>query len=61
MSQFQDETKHPDLVDFNMDDSLRCWPNINSNVNTESHNSVECVEEEIQDASGLNLNQLLWI
>ena len=23
-SQFQDETKHSDLVDFDMDDSLRC-------------------------------------
>ena len=37
-----------------MDDSLRCWPNINSTVNTESHDSDKHVEEEIQDASGLS-------
>ena len=56
VSQFQDETKHPDLVDFDMDDSLRCWPNIDSTDNIESHDSDECVEEEIQDASGLSVD-----
>ena len=56
VSQFQDETKHPDLVDFNMDDSLRCWPNINSTDNIESQDSDERVEEEIRDASGLSVD-----
>lgn len=49
MSQFQDETKHPDL-DFDMGDSLRCWSNIDLTDNTESHDSDERFEE---DASGL--------
>ena len=56
VSQFQDETKHPDLLDFDMDDSLRCWPNFNSTDNIESHDSDEHVEEEIQDASGLSVD-----
>ena len=53
---FQDETKHSDLVDFDMDDSLRCWPNIDLTDNTESHDSDEHVEEEIQDASGFSID-----
>ena len=39
-----------------MDDSLKCWPNIDSTDNIESHGSDECVEEEIQDASGLSVD-----
>ena len=39
-----------------MDDSLRCWPNIDPTDNTESHDSDKHVEEEIQDASGLSVD-----
>ena len=41
-------------VDFNMDDSLRCWPNINSTDIRERNDSEECDEEEVQDASELS-------
>ena len=37
-----------------MDDSLRCWPNINSTDIRERNDSEECDEEEIQDASELS-------